>query len=241
MNFTLIFAGGTGTRMHTRTKPKQFLELNGKPIIIHTIEHFENHPDVDKIVVVCVKEWIEYLNELLEKFRIKKVAAVIPGGKTGQESIFSGLIYIDENLSRNRERDLVLVHDGVRPLIGEALISRNIECASANGNAITISPVIETVIRVNDKDEIIDTIDREKCRNAKAPQTFRLGDIVDCHKKAREQEKAFIDCATMMAGYGYRLYTVPCGTENIKITTPADFYIFRAICEARENSQIWGI
>lgn len=241
MNFALIFAGGTGTRMHTKTKPKQFLELNGKPIIIHTIEHFETHPEIDKIVVVCVKEWICYLNELLEKFRIKKVSKVIPGGQTGQESIFLGLSYIAEHLSKDETEDLVLVHDGVRPLIDGELISQNIACARKFGNAITISPVIETVIKVNHENEITETIDRNRCRNAKAPQTFYIHEILECHKKARCDRKSFIDCATMMAAYGHKLYTVPCGTENIKITTPADFYIFRAICEAKENSQIWGI
>ena len=241
MNFALIFAGGTGTRMHTKTKPKQFLELNGKPIIIHTIEHFESHPDIDGIIVVCVNSWISYLNELLEKFHIKKVKKVIPGGETGQESIFLGLCCIENLLNKISERDLVLVHDGVRPLIDSELISQNIACAKKYGNAITISTMIETEINVNEQYEIIETIDRERCRNAKAPQTFHIQEIIECHKKARREGRAFIDCATMMAFYGRRLYTVSCGTENIKITTPADFYIFRAICEAKENSQIWGI
>lgn len=241
MNFALIFAGGTGTRMHTKTKPKQFLELNGKPIIIHTIEHFENHPNIDEIVVVCVKDWLSYLNDLIEKFHIKKVKEVIPGGETGQESIFLGLCCIEKLLNKIREKDLVLVHDGVRPLIDSKLISRNIACAQKYGNAITVSPMIETVIKVNEENEIIETIDRERCRNAKAPQTFRVQEIIECHRKARRERRSFIDCATMMAFYGRCLYTVPCGSENIKITTPADFYIFRAICEAKENSQIWGI
>lgn len=241
MNYALIFAGGTGTRMHTKTKPKQFLELNGKPIIIHTIEHFDVHPNIDRIVVVCVEEWIYYLQELLEKFHIKKVADVISGGETGQESIFLGLNYIDSALSKNKAQDLVLVHDGVRPIIDGYLIRQNIECAYKNGNAITIAPMIETVIKINDNNEIIETIDRERCRNAKAPQTFRLMELLDSHTKAQKENKVFIDCATMMADYGYKLFTVSCGTENIKITTPADFYIFKAVCEAKENSQIWGI
>ena len=241
MNFALIFAGGTGTRMHTRTKPKQFLELNGKPIIIHTIEHFEVHQKIDGIVVVCVAEWINYLSDLLKRFHIKKVVNIIPGGKTGQESIFLGLQYIEKNISHNTEKDLVLVHDGVRPLIDEELISLNIECAEINGNAITISPVVETIIKVDSNEEIVETIDRENCRNAKAPQTFHLNELLVLHEIARNKGENFIDCATMMAFYGHRLFTVPCGAENIKITTPSDFYIFRAICQAKENSQIWGL
>ena len=90
-NSALIFAGGTGSRMNTKTKPKQFLELHGKPIIIHTLEHFERHSDIDDIVVVCLEDWIDYLKELLIKFKIKKVVKVVSGGATGQMSIFNGL------------------------------------------------------------------------------------------------------------------------------------------------------
>lgn len=242
MNIALIFAGGTGTRMHTKTKPKQFLELNGKPIIIHTVEHFNMHTEIDTIVIVCVKEWIDYLNEQLKKFQINKVCAVVSGGKNGQQSIFFGLKYISDCISQSPESDIILIHDGVRPLISEKLISDNILCVKKNGNSISTAPVIETIIEVNEKNEITNTVDRSFCKHAKAPQCFYLKDILDAHNKAIQEEKDnIIDSATIMSMYGYKLHIVPCGSENIKITTPSDFYIFRAICEARENSQIWGI
>ena len=111
----LIFAGGTGSRMNTKTLPKQFLELHGKPIIIHTIEHFEDHPAVSDIVVVCVDGWLDYCRDLLARFNIKKVSQVVPGGETGQMSIFNGLSVLREKYKN--DDDYVLIHDGVRPLI----------------------------------------------------------------------------------------------------------------------------
>ena len=113
MNIAVIFAGGVGKRMHSTDKPKQFLEIYSKPIIIHTLEHFEQHPMIDFIVVVCKEEWIGYLNELLYKFRIEKVKKVVPGGDTGQLSIYNGLKEA-KKIARD-EKSVVLIHDGVRP------------------------------------------------------------------------------------------------------------------------------
>ena len=242
MNIALIFAGGTGKRMHSKTKPKQFLELHGKAIIIHTIENFEKHKDIDKIVVVCIEVWVPYLNQLIEKNHICKVCDVIPGGRTGQESIYNGLKFISSNISVNPKEDIVLIHDGVRPLITDKLICENIQCVQKYGNCITTSPAYETIIEIRPENEIKTILDRSQCAYAKAPQSFRLQEILGVHEKAmRDGNNNIIDSATMMKLYGYRLYTVSCGAENIKITTPSDFYIFRAICEARENSQIWGV
>ena len=147
MNIAVIFAGGVGSRMHGREKPKQFLEMYNKPIIIHTIERFENHPLIDSIVVVCIKDWIPHLEHLLYKFRIEKVGRVVPGGKTGQLSIYNGLCAAKE-IAGNEEA-VVLIHDGVRPLINEKVISDNIEGVEKNGSAITTAVVKETILVVN--------------------------------------------------------------------------------------------
>lgn len=234
----VIFAGGTGSRMKNTTKPKQFLELHGKPIIIHTLEHFENHTLIDAIVVVCIEEWIDYLNKLLVKFQINKVIKVVPGGKTGQMSIYNGLNVIHQSEFRN---DIVLIHDGVRPLINAETITNNIECVRKNGSAITVKPVIETVIQVDDEHNIVDVVERSNCQTAVAPQGFFFNDIYEAHLKAQSEEMFdFTDSATLMRYYGFKLNTVMDGSENIKITTPSDFYIFRAIYELRENAQILG-
>ena len=126
MNTAVIFAGGTGKRMHSGNVPKQFLELNGKPIIIHTIEHFDKHPMIDAIVVVCIADWIDFLKGKLDEFGITKVVSVIPGGKTGQESIRNGLYEIRDKVDCDPKDTVVLIHDGVRPLINEKLITDNI-------------------------------------------------------------------------------------------------------------------
>ena len=238
MNYALIFAGGSGKRMNTKSRPKQFLELHGKEIIIYTIEHFEKHPDIDGIVVVCIEEWIDYLKKILKKNGIEKVKWIVPGGDSGQDSIYNGLKVLHDNCS---EDSIVLIHDGVRPLINEELISANIQSVHEHGSAITVAPVIETVMLADD-DKVYKSVERSKCNMAKAPQSFFLKDIFSAHQQAREDgihDK--IDSATMMSDYGYSLYTVEGGSENIKITTPADFYIFRALIDARENSQIFGI
>ncbi|MCG4823384.1 2-C-methyl-D-erythritol 4-phosphate cytidylyltransferase [Streptococcus gordonii] len=235
----LIFAGGTGKRMNTKTLPKQFLELHGKPIIIHTIEHFESHPEIKDIVVVCVDDWLDYCKDLLAKFNIKKVSQVVPGGETGQMSIFNGLEALQEKYQGND--DYVLIHDGVRPLIDEEIISKNIESVKKYGTAITVKPVIETVVQVDEEDIINNVIERSTCQTAVAPQSFVLSEIYSLHMRA-QAEKLFdmTDSATLARYYGLSLHTVMGGSENIKITTPSDFYIFRAIYEARENAQIFG-
>ena len=125
-NIALIFAGGTGQRMGVKDVPKQFLEVDGKPIIIYTIEFFEHHKEIDEIYVVCIETWIDYLKYKLEKYGIKKVKSVIPGGKTGQDSIYLGLKEAEKYCNPD---DIVLVHDGVRPFITEDLISNNLYTA----------------------------------------------------------------------------------------------------------------
>lgn len=136
MNIAVIFAGGVGSRMHSKDRPKQFLEMYNKPIIIHTLEYFENHSMIDAIVVVCIKDWIPYLNKLLYKFRIEKVKSVVPGGETGQLSIYNGLKSAKQ-IAKD-EKSIVLIHDGVRPLINEKVISDNIQSVIKYGSATSV-------------------------------------------------------------------------------------------------------
>ena len=240
MNTALIFAGGAGRRMHSAGKPKQFLELHGKPIIIHTLEHFERHPEIDAIAVVCIAGWIDYLKDLLIRFHIKKVRWIVPGGETSQESTRAGLGILEANCD---PRDtIVLIHDGVRPLITEKVISDNIAAVKEYGNAITAAPAIETIITVDENEDVTELIDRQACRLARAPQSFYLSDIIAMHQKAMaDNYDKMIDSASLMIHYGVKLHLVEGPAENIKITTPSDFYIFKAIQEARENMQILGL
>lgn len=239
MNFAIIFAGGTGQRMNTKTRPKQFLELNGKPILIHTIEHFQNHPMIDGIVVVCLKEWIKEFLRLQELYRLSKISAVVPGGRNGQESIYNGLKKASEIYSKDA---VVLIHDGVRPLIDYDTITKCIESVIKYGSAITVAPAIETIALKKENGEVGKIIDRKQCEMAKAPQCFCLADILSAHKRAiLEGNLDFIDSASLMQYYGYDLHTVEGPIDNIKITTPSDFYILRALINAKENYEIMGL
>ena len=241
MNIAVIFAGGTGVRMNTKSKPKQFLELYGKAIIIYTLEVFDRHPQIDAIAVVCIEQWIDYLKSLIKKAGISKVRWIVSGGATGQESIFNGVaaVYNDPSVPKG---SVVLIHDGVRPLIDEQVITDNITSVKVNGSAITVTSVIETIINVSSGGHVQDVLDRSICRMAKAPQSFILAQLMEAHQKAIDDGRNdFIDSASLMRHYGYTLHTVEGNTENIKITTPVDYFIFRAIMDAKENSQIMGL
>jgi len=241
MNIALIFAGGTGTRMSSKAKPKQFLELHGKAIIIHTINNFERYNGIDAIAVVCLDEWIDYLKGLLRKEEIKKVKWIVPGGPTGQQSIYNGLKVIYDNSLYPKET-LVLINDGVRPLVNKEIITANIECARIHGSAITVTPVTETIVELDSDGRVEHIPVRSKCMLSKAPQTFFLSDIMNAHEKAITEKKFDLtNSAELMNYYNFPIYTVIDSQENIKITTPVDFYVYRAIVDAKENLQIMGL
>ena len=234
----LIFAGGSGSRMNSHARPKQFLQFYGKELIIHTVENFQNHPDIDGIVIACIEDWIPYLQKLLVKYEIDKVRAVVAGGETGQESIYKGLCAIHEYAPAD---SVVLVHDGVRPFVNEQLISDCIRCVNEHGSAITVTPAIETIVTTTNG-KITSITDRSKCYHAKAPQCFILGELFEAHKKAiADHNLNMIDSASLMKHYGHELYTVQGNFDNIKITTPAYFYTFKALYEVREQQQIFGL
>lgn len=237
MNIAVIFAGGSGKRMNTVAKPKQFLELNGKPIIVYTLEIFDNLSEIDGIVVVCIKDWIPYMQKLIRKFELSKIVEVVPGGNTGQDSIFNGL----DAASRHFPDDsIVLIHDGVRPLINEKAILDNIAKVKEAGSCITCIPATETFV-VSQSDGSFVIPSRADSLIARAPQSFVLKDILDAHNRARKEGRHdFIDSCTMMSHYGYKLATIIGPMENIKITTPTDFFVFRAMEEVHENQQIFG-
>lgn len=237
-NIAIIFSGGVGTRMNSKAKPKQFLELHGKPIIIHTLELFQSNNKIDGIIIVMVSEWISYMKELINYYRLTKIIDVVEGGETGQLSIFNGLLCVERHFSAD---STVLIHDGVRPLINQKIITDNIHQVELSGNAITTSPTIETFVVVNNDMEVQNVPLRKHSRLAKAPQSFILRDIIGVHRQALQDKITdSIDSCTLMYEYGHNITLVEGPMENIKITTPIDYFMFRAIVEARENSQIFG-
>lgn len=233
----LIFAGGSGRRMNNGGTPKQFLELKGKPIIVYTLEHFQNHPEIDSIVVVCIESGIPYLKSLIEKYSLDKVNYVVPGGETGQDSIYEGLKAIHD---RWPEDSTVLIHDGVRPLIDADTISGNIYGVRNFGSCITCVPTIETFVVQNNNGNF-DIPERKDSLIARAPQSFVLKDIWDAHIWARENERHdYIDSCSLMNSRGYSLHTIIGPLDNIKITTPMDYFIFKTLVDVHEVQKVFG-
>lgn len=235
MNHALIFAGGTGQRMKTTDKPKQFLELHGKPIIIYTIEHFEKHPEIDNILVVCIESYIEELWDLLNRYSIKKVTRIVPGGEGGDISIYNGLRALGDYCVSD---DIVLIHDGVRPLINSRLIGENIKLVKEYGNSISIEPTSESVVHIPTGSKEVKVPPRGEMYSVKAPQGFRYSDIWELHQRAHKDGVRTIDSAHLCSIYDVEMHFIKSSPYNIKITKPQDYYMFRALFEAMENRQL---
>ncbi|MEE1158929.1 MAG: IspD/TarI family cytidylyltransferase [Atopobiaceae bacterium] len=237
---TVIFAGGVGRRMGGSKRPKQFLELGGRPIIDYTIAHFAEHPHVSGIVVACLDSWIPYLESFLQTRHYSTPIDVIAGGSTGQDSIFRGLAHLRARHPGDNEA-IVLVHDGVRPLIDGDTIEACARSAYEYGPTATIAPSTETVIVTNDDGVVEHVLERSCCGLARAPQGFRLEELYAAHLRAQQDRKDdFIDSISLMSHYGSRIYTVEGPAENIKVTTPMDYYAFKGYMEARDQRMLWG-
>ena len=239
-NIAIIFAGGTGTRMGAGL-PKQFLQINGKPILIHTLDNFQNSPSIDKIYIACKGEYIEQTEKEIEKYQITKVKGIVAGGATSQDSIFNVLSKARED---NDDESVVLIHDGVRPFLTEDVIKANIESVKNNGSAITCTPCYETVILSENGEKIEQVPSRDIAYTAQAPQSFHLGDILNAHLTIRETNPGYIDIVdscSPLRKLGKDIYIVKGNRGNIKVTTPEDFYILRALLQYKENEQILGL
>ena len=244
MNIAIILAGGVGKRMNPNGIPKQFLKINDIPIIIHTLQVFEECNEIDGIVITCVKEYIEYLEELTRQYKISKVLKIVEGVETNQLSSYNGIVAANE-LVNSTEKNIVLMHDGVRPIIDVDLISQNIETVKKYGSAISCAQQKETTVLTDGTDkQIVSITERENTYIARAPQSFFLEELLEAHKKAREAgEKEMIDACSLMSRYAnkHNMHVVKCNSDNIKITTPDDFYMAEALIKSRKAKQILGV
>lgn len=242
MNIAIIFAGGVGKRMKTNGIPKQFLEINEIPIIIHTLNIFNNTEQIDAIIIACVNTHIDYLKKLIEQYKISKVKGIVNGGRTGQESIINALEKAKE-ISVS-DSDIVLIHDGVRPIIDSKLIIDNIKSVKKYGTSITCLKQRETTIISKSHENVEEITNRDETYVARAPQSFYLDDIVEAERKSlKNGDIECIDSCSVMKKYGkYKNpHIVLCSNDNIKITTPEDYYIAEALIQQRKNKEVWGI
>ncbi len=190
MNIAIVFAGGTGQRFSNNNLPKQFVEIFGKPIIVHTLEIFQKHPSIDKIYISILKEYYDLMNDLIKKFNIYKVRKIVLGGETGQHSIYNALKAAEKE---NPKDSIILIHDGVRPILDHYVISQNIQDVKNFGNSITCTPCYETILISDTGINPKEIPYRKNTYAAQAPQCFYLNEIIDAHEKIREKNPKYID------------------------------------------------
>ena len=242
MNYALILAGGVGQRMRKTGMPKQFLEVFGKPIIIYTLQKFENCEDIDEIVIACHSSWKEYMDSMILRYDIKKIRAVISGGKDRQDSVLNGLKYL-QSIGAKGE-DIVVIHDGVRPLIQKNILSENVRVAKEFGSAMTVRPVIESVIVTDSNEANFESFKkRDDTYSLTAPQTFRFEVLTKAYEelKGKETPMPLLDSALVFTYLGNNIHIIKDNNNNIKITTPEDYYILKAMLELEENRSVFGI
>ncbi len=244
MNIAIIFAGGVGRRLakeKSNSTPKQFLKINNKPIIIHTLELFQEHEEIDKIYIAIHPDYYEYMHELVKHHYITKTAGIVKGGATGQESIYNALKLAQ---SENSKDDIVLIHDGVRPNITPKVISENIRCAKEKGNAITCTSCHETILISENGINPEQVPYRKNTYSAQAPQSFKLGEIIEAHEKMQKINPNYediVDSCTLFKTLNLPTYMIEGNRGNIKITTIEDLYILRALIRFKEDLEAFDL
>ena len=240
MNIALIFAGGSGNRMGTAL-PKQFLKINGVPILVHTMRLFERHPKIDRMYLAVPDSYIPKAQELVAEYGLTRTKKVIAGGDSAQDTIYR---LLKEASAENPEDSIVLLHDGVRPFIMMDLITRSIEAVKQYGSAVTCIPSYETVIVSSDGEQVGDVPFRKETYTAQAPQSFFLKDILDAHEQIRRRPEGYenmVDACTILRTLGREVHMVRGNRGNLKITTPEDVFLYRALLEYREHEETFGL
>ncbi len=226
MNIALIIAGGAGERMG-QDIPKQFLTVNEKPVIVYTLEAFQKHPRIDEIDVVCIDGWEKTLSAYAKQFGIDKLNRIFPGGTNGQSSIRSGVTGLQEDHDGD---DIVLIHDAIRPMVSEDIISDCLIKTEQYGCAITVIPCAEAMLTTENGESSQESYPRDNLKRTQTPQGFRLKQLIQIHKEALEKEitNSIASC-TLMVELGYPVYFSMGSEKNIKLTTVEDLDIFKAL------------
>ena len=234
-NIVLIIAGGVGARMG-QDIPKQFINVYDKPVIVYTLEAFQKHPSIDAIEVVCLDGWHDVLWAYAKQFGIAKLENIVSGGKNGQDSIRNGLYDIASR--HNGSDDIVLVHDAIRPMVSNDIISDNIRVCRQNGNAITVVPCTAAMLKTFDSLSTEEQVPRDNLKITQTPQAFFLQDIIAAHKEALKKgiTNSVASC-TMYIELGRKLYMSAGSEKNLKLTTAEDIEIFKALLNAKKD--VW--
>ena len=232
----LVIAGGVGSRMGSKT-PKQFILVDNKPVIIYTLEDFQKHPSIDAIEVVCVHGWEKKLEAYAKKYKITKLKWIVEGGKTGQESIRNGIYNLK---SVCKSDDVVIVHDGIRPIVDTYVISSVIEVCKKKGNGVTSLPYNEQIFVIKNNESTKKYIPRETLRRVSTPQAYKYGKLLWAYKTAFKKKIGIYGSSytnTMMVDLGETLYFAKGSDKNIKLTTPDDLIIFKGYLNIKNRGK----
>ena len=234
-NIALIIAGGSGARMHQNI-PKQFLTVNEKPVIVYTLEAFQNHADIDAISVVCIEGWESILRAYANQFNITKLTSVVTGGKNGQDSIRNGVFDLEKRYTAN---DIVLIHDAIRPMVSSEIISDCIVKTQLYGCGIATVPGAEAMMITEDGIISAGSYPRDQLKRTQTPQGFLLGGICSLHRRALEAgiTNSVASC-TLMIEMGEQVYFSAGSEKNIKLTTVDDIDIFKALLNTQRAEWI---
>ncbi len=234
MNIAVILAAGQGLRMKSQNKtPKQFLFVNEIPLLVYTLRNFSKHQNIDKILIVTIQDYLPYVQEMIKQYQINKVLDIIPGGTSRQESVFKALLYLENKIQFN---DVLLIHDGARPLINEVIIDRNIICAKEHGACSTAIKETNTLITSFDNMCLAQAVDRSQLFVMQTPQSFQYQIIKDAHQYAQNNHNQSVtDDAQLVLANNHPVYIVEGSPLNIKITTNDDLLIFKALLSRNDN------
>lgn len=234
MNIALIIAGGSGQRMQQEI-PKQFLNVNDKPVIIYTLEAFQSHPDIDKIGVVCLDGWHDILRAYARQYHIDKLDWIVSGGENGQGSIRNGVFEAEKRYGGD---DIILVHDAIRPMVSHEIISDCIVQCKQHGSAIVVTPCNTVVLRRGGNENSEEVVPRDQLAITQTPQAFPVKKLADAHRRALERGiTSSIASCTMMIEMGEPVHFSIGAETNIKLTTPDDLKIFKALLAIREHGE----
>jgi len=223
----VILAAGAGRRMGSDV-PKQYLPIGGAPLLAWTATAFDRSAVVDEIVLVVPKHDLQFVADaIVAAFHVRKVRRIVAGGSTRQESMEAGLAAV-------KGEGVVLVHDGVRPFVSEGIIAAAAECAAMSGAALVAVPITDTVKRVNDRGEVVETIPRERLWAAQTPQAFRVSLLRRAVERAKAEGYAATDEAVLVERLGVSIPVVPGEPDNVKITTPEDHRRAEEICKRKD-------
>lgn len=234
MNIALIIAGGVGSRMG-QDIPKQFINVNNKPVIIYTLEAFQNHPNIDEIEVVCLDGWHEILRAYARQFGITKLVNIVSGGVNGQDSIRNGVSDISKRHSG--DDDIVLIHDSIRPMVSPDIISDNIRVCKMYGNATVVVPCNTAMLKSEDSVVSTSQISRDTVKMTQTPQSFHLNDLVSAHRQALDKGiTSSVSSCTMYVELGREVFLSKGSEKNLKLTTVDDIEIFKALLVTKKEN-----